>query len=241
MKNYLSFGGGVNSVALYLYLIGQGIEFEAVFVDHGTDWPETYEYLDMFQGWIRDRGYTPITVLKPDVQGSDNLYDHCWKYKMVPSFMRRWCTDKFKVSVLHKYFNPPAFEMVGIDADEKRRARIQNRKGFEMRYPLIEADIGRRECKKLILSHSLPVPMKSGCYICPFQRVTQWKDLRRNHPDLFCKAASLEQRNIDYRIERGKKPLYLNQHPRASLRSIVQENQMPVFEEDEYPPCRCAL
>lgn len=241
MKNYLSFGGGVNSVALYLYLIEQKIDFEAVFVNHGTDWPETYEYFDMFQGWIEKHGYRKITVLKPNVQDSTNLYDHCWKYRMVPSFMRRWCTDKFKVSILHKYFKPPAFEMVGIDASEKRRAKIQNRKGFEMRYPLIEADITRHGCKDLILKHGLPIPMKSGCYICPFQRVTQSKELRRKHPDLFCKAANLEQRNIEYRIERGKKPLYLNQNPKASLRAIVQEDQIPVFEQDEYPPCRCAL
>jgi len=49
MKNYLSFGGGVNSVALYLYLLDQKVEFEAVFVDHGTDWPETYDYVEMFK------------------------------------------------------------------------------------------------------------------------------------------------------------------------------------------------
>lgn len=35
MKNYLSFGGGVNSVALYLLMEDMGIEFEAVFVNHG--------------------------------------------------------------------------------------------------------------------------------------------------------------------------------------------------------------
>lgn len=241
LKNYLSFGGGVNSVALYLHLIEQGIDFEAVFVNHGTDWPETYEYFAMFQEWIEGKWYPKITVLKPNVQGSDTLYDHCWKYMMIPSFMRRWCTDKFKVSVLHKYFKPPAFEMVGIDADEIRRAKIQNRKGFDMRYPLIEADIGRAECKEIIKKHGLPIPMKSGCYICPFQRVIQWKELRRKHPELFCKAAQLEQRNIDYRIERGKKPIFLNQNSKASLRVIVQEDQTPVFEQDEYPPCRCAL
>lgn len=238
MKNYLSFGGGVNSVALYLYLIEQKIEFESVFVDHGTDWPETYEYLDMFQEWIMDRDYTPITVLKPE---KGNLYDYCWDHRMVPSGFQRWCTRIFKVEVLLNYYCGQGFEFIGIDADEKRRAKIQTRKGFEARYPLIEADIGRRECKKLILSHGLPVPMKSGCYICPFQRVNQWKELRRKHPDLFCKASQLEQRNIEYRIERGKKPLYLNQNPKASLRSIVDEDQQPVFEEDEYPPCRCAL
>ena len=53
MKNYLSFGGGVNSVAMMLLLLDQKQEFESIFVDHGTDWPETYEYFDMFQEWLK--------------------------------------------------------------------------------------------------------------------------------------------------------------------------------------------
>ena len=36
--------------------------FEAVYVDHGADWPETREYVAMFQGM----GY-PITVSRPSV------------------------------------------------------------------------------------------------------------------------------------------------------------------------------
>jgi len=63
MKNYLSMGFGVNSVALYLLMQDLGMEFEAVFVNHGGDWPETYEYADYFIGTGR-----PVTVLKPKVR-----------------------------------------------------------------------------------------------------------------------------------------------------------------------------
>ena len=42
MRSYLSYGGGVNSVALYIDLTLRGYDFEATFVDHGCDWPETY-------------------------------------------------------------------------------------------------------------------------------------------------------------------------------------------------------
>ena len=110
MKTYLSFGGGVNSVAMMLLLLDEGIEeFEAVFVDHGTDWPETYKYFDMFQGWLTRKGYKPITVLKPNVEGFTNLYDFYWHKKWVPSHMRRICTDKFKIRPLFKYFDKPCF------------------------------------------------------------------------------------------------------------------------------------
>jgi len=42
MKEYLSFGAGVNSVALYLLLQEKGIDFEAIFVNHETDLPEDF-------------------------------------------------------------------------------------------------------------------------------------------------------------------------------------------------------
>ena len=37
MRNYLSFGGGVNSTAMLLLLLDEGWEFEAVYVDHGAE------------------------------------------------------------------------------------------------------------------------------------------------------------------------------------------------------------
>ncbi len=238
MHNYLSFGGGVNSVALYLYLMEQKIDFEALFVDHGTDWPETYEYVDMFQEWLTKNGYKPIIVLKPNVEGYESIYDYFYHYKMVPSFMLRICTDKFKVRIIHKYVKKPCFMMLGFDAGEAKRARLSSKTGIENRFPLIEAEIDRRGCKEIIKNHSLPVPKKSGCYICPFQKKAQWVELRRTHPDLFCKAEKMEKRNIKYRRSIGKKPLFLSAS-KKQLSTIVDENQMMIFKEDEYPPCYC--
>ena len=48
MRNYLSMGFGVNSVALYLLMQDLEIEFEAIFIDHGGDYLETYEYAKYF-------------------------------------------------------------------------------------------------------------------------------------------------------------------------------------------------
>jgi len=241
MRNYLSNGMGVNSVALHLYLLDQGIDFESVFVNHGTDWPETYEYFRMFQGWLITKGCPRITVIK-----TDSLYDYALDYRMVPVMLRgrsarRWCTRLFKIEPLYKYYRKPCFEMIGIDIGEQGRANIQVKDGVETRYPLIEAEINRAACKDIIRSHGLPLPMKSGCYICPGQKVTQWRNLRNEHPELFCKAAQLEQRNMDYRISQGKKAMFLNAQPKASLYSIVDEDQIQVFEQDEYPDCRCSV
>ena len=231
MRNYLSFGGGVNSVAMYLHLKDQGVDFEACFVDHGTDWPETYEYVNMFK-----KKY-PLTVLKPDL---GNLYDYCIKYGICPSVQFRWCTDKFKRRPLTAHHEQPCFVMIGFSSDEARRAKLSSNNGEEYRYPLIEAGIDRAECKRIIKDHGLPVPMRSGCYICPFQRIGQFKQLRTNHPDLFCKAEQLEKHSMEYRAEKGKNPMTL--HPTGkTLKTIIDEKQARLFKEDEYPPCECML
>jgi len=245
MKNYLSFGGGVNSVALHLYLLNQRWDFEALFVDHGTDWPETYEYLDMFQEWLVKRNYKPITVLKPTVRTLDkkifgNLYDYCWEKRIFPVRMSRMCTDKFKIRTLEEYYkNQSCFVLLGIDHGESHRATIKTKKGYEYRYPLIEAGMNRADCEAFIHDRNLPVPMKSGCFICPFQPPHQYKELRHIHPDLFCKAEQLENRYIDRRKKEGKKPLYICRG--MSLRAVVEEDQYKLFERDEYPPCNCML
>lgn len=241
MKQYLSYGGGVNSVALYLYLLEQGIEFEALFVDHKTDWPETYDYADMF------KSHYPLTILKPSRKiitpfqaEFDSLYDFCFAKKMFPSRVARWCTTDFKRTVLNKYQEKDCFVLIGFDWGESHRAKIYCDKGREFRYPLIEAEIDRDGCEKIIKRHGLPVPRKSGCYICPFQRVSELRELRRIHPDLFCKLEQLENINNNERKSKGLEPYYSFKKP---VREVAEKNpkQGLLFKLHEYPPCECGL
>ena len=242
IKNYLSFGGGVNSVAMYLYLLDEGWYFEAIFVDHGTDWPETYEYVDMFK-----KKY-PLTILKPQRNGYkalshqifDSLYDFSYAKKMFPSRVQRWCTSDFKRAVLDKYQKTPCFVFIGFDWGERHRAVIYSDKGREFRYPLIEAEIDRNDCKQIIKRHGLSIPIKSGCFICPYQRVGQLRELRKKHPDLFCKLEQLENRNNEERKRLGKEPHYSFKKP---VREVAEKNinQSQLWECDEYPPCECML
>ena len=238
----------MNSTAMMLMLLDQKAEFEAIFVNHGADWPETYEYFDMFQVWLKENGHDPITVLKPNRVLNkttkpvvfDNLYSFSLHMRMVPSGFRRWCTADFKMKPIIEYIETPCFMLIGIDAGESKRAKISSIGGVENRWPLIEHDIDRDGCKQIIMEHGLPVPMRSGCFICPFQRQSQWRELRMLHPDLFCKAIALEDANAEYRAKKGKAPMTLSQN-KKSLRSIVDENQMNLFEQDDYPPCECGL
>lgn len=243
MRNYLSFGGGVNSVALHLMLLDQGVDFESVFVHHGTDWPETYQYVAGFQWWLKANGHKPITVLRPKVRTKDgivfeNLYNYYAYTKTIPTRISRACTDRFKVTTLQKYFVTPCFCYIGIDADEAHRAKPSYKKGIEIRWPLIEHEIGRAGCIEIIKNNGLPVLPKSGCYICPFMRRSEYQRLRRQEPGLFCAAQKLESEVTKKRILAGKSPLFSRD---IKLESYICESQTSMLAEDVYPPCQCEL
>ncbi len=235
MKTYLSYGGGINSTAMLLLLHNEKWQFETIYVDHGCDWPETREYVRMLQE------HYPITILTPKVQQNKNvftnLYDYCWYYKVVPQKKFRWCTAKFKIKTIKKYCETPSFQLIGFDVGEKKRIKINHDKGFENRYPLIEYEIDRNECKKIIKKHGFPIPIKSGCFICSYQRVSQWKELRRVHPELYCKAKKLEDRNLEYQKEKyGKIKYYLCGN--KPLEVVINEKQ-GVLWNNLKPPCSC--
>lgn len=230
MKRYLSFGGGINSTALLILLKGKKIEFETVFVDHGGDYPETYEYVEM----LKNKGYA-ITIVKGERNGL-NLYDYSLNTAITPSRQLRWCTADFKIKPLYKYFERPCIVYIGIDASESHRAKPSRDENIQNEFPLIDEGIDRAGCEKIIFDVGLPLPRKSGCYFCPFASVKELRKLRTERPELWCKTKKLEDTAINRRLAQGKEPFYLKDRP---LDEIVNEGQDDLFGWRK--PCQCGL
>ena len=190
VKEYLSFGAGVNSTALMLLLLDQDIEFEAVYVDPGTEWPETYDYLN----YLKSLGYE-FTWLKPWVEGENNLYDYLVKWKILPSVFVRCCTAKFKTGPFYEYIETPATVYIGYDFGESTRRHVKKIDQVAYKFPLIEKGITRERCKDIIKDHKLKVPRKSGCWFCPFQGLNGFMRLRNKYPTLYQMVMHLEETN----------------------------------------------
>lgn len=213
-RQYLSFGAGVNSTALLLLLMDRGENFETVFVNHGGDYPETYEYVE----YLRAEGFE-ITELIPDYRGSRTLYDYCWNHNIIPVTQFRWCTQYFKIVPYLEYVKPnlPCISFIGFDAGEKKRVernrthkiRYKIEHQIENRFPLFDMGIDRDSCIDLIRDHGLDLPPKSGCYFCPFQSKIDYRKLFLQHPDMFKKVEELEQNVISKKkiYLRGNKPI----------------------------------
>jgi len=189
MKKYLSFGGGISSTALLLLLNERREEFETIFVNHGGDYPETYEYVD----YLRKQGFE-ITEIIPDVEGCSTIVEYCKKWRIKPLRQVRWCTVKFKVEPVKKYIKKPAIMYVGFEkGEEKRATHIWFDPDVEYKYPLIEMGFDRKKCIEIIQSAGLKIPPKSGCFFCPFKRPGEIRELYLKHPDLYQIAKQIEK------------------------------------------------
>lgn len=218
MRKYLSFGAGVNSTALMLLLLDEGVKFEAVFSDTGCEWPETYDHLRLLQ----EEGYK-FTWLRPEITGTKTLYEYMMKYKIIPHWKRRFCTAKWKRKPFDRYVKKPCTVYIGYDYEERRHRHLPDRKGIHFEFPLIEREINRNGCVKIIKDHELTVPRRSGCWLCPFQPLAGWVRLRVTYPDLFQKAVVLEDIHPhNFTFRKGMR-----------LSSILQNTNLADFEEAE--------
>jgi len=217
VKRYLSHGVGVNSTALMLMLWEQGIKFESVFVDHGGDYPFTYEYCK----YLIKQGF-PITILKPEVEGTNTIEEYCQKYNYLPTFKHRWCTDKFKIRPMKKYFDKPCVCYIGIAYEEKKRLKnIRFDKKIDNQYRLVDERVDRGQCIDIIKDYGLKVPNKSGCWLCPFMRKVEVRHLYLYNRDLYNKRKALEHNCMreDFYLTHG--------HP---IETVALEGCPSIFE-----------
>jgi hypothetical protein len=155
----------------------------------------------------------------------------------------RSCTSDFKIKVVGKWAKAqgataqqPATVGIGISLDEIHRANTRRSDPWErVVYPLIGVgeDTGlhltRQDCKRVITAAGLPVPPKSACWFCPFHRPATWDDMARNQPDLFARAADLEDTLNRRRDALGKDHVYLARFG-LPLRDITDADQLAMFE-----------
>jgi len=194
----LSLGAGVNSTALLHVLIDNKMPLdEVIFADTGAEKPETYAYLEKWiTPYLAEKG-VPYTV----VRAKETLQDRCWRGHTIPDRRYRWSTRDYKIRPIYRHLKPhaPVVCYLGICSDEPDRVKGELRvKWLTRKWPLIEQGISRAGCGKIITDHGWPVPVKSGCFFCPFTKLEDWRWLWKEHPDLYKYAVDLEQNGSKY-------------------------------------------
>ena len=232
-KYIVSYGGGINSTALIVHLVKNNFPLDyVVFSDTGDEMPETYEYLDIMKKYLKKRNI-PFEIVKNRKKVS--LSDRCLTRKVIPSQVWRWCTRDFKVLPIHAFYRKlgtHVYQYMGIDYGEVHRMKPAKVDYVTNLYPLIDYKINREECVKLIKTARLPIPVKSGCYFCPYNNMDRWAEIHEKHPDLFKYSMKIEEEGKHFETQRLAPKGY-------SLREIdkmmKQRKKLPMVEVDS--PC----
>jgi hypothetical protein len=200
MKHIVLFGGGVNSTAMIIEMVKKKMPIDyVIFSDTGSELPETYEFLEVMRKWFKEHNLNFIEVKS---KYGCSLYDYYFNKKTMPFRKFRNCTDKFKKLPINKFLKQFKIEgvtqYIGIACDEARRCRISDMKWTTFEYPLVKWLVNRKRCLEIIKSKGLPEPVKSGCYMCPYQSDKSWVNLMKTHPNLWKKSRELEEQNRTY-------------------------------------------
>lgn len=217
-----SSGGGVQSTAALVLSVQGRIDFKThIFSNVGEDSenPETLDYVRQILMPYAAKNGIEFHEVKREFRKGETLYQKVLREERrieIPVRMKngapgnRGCTKNFKISVIRKWLGKGNHVVgLGISLDEFTRMRDSGSKRFVNEYPLIDLQISRADCLKIVRTAGLPQPPKSSCWFCPFHNMMAWQDIRRERPDLFAKAAELEQLIIQKRLAMGRDPVFL--------------------------------
>jgi 3'-phosphoadenosine 5'-phosphosulfate sulfotransferase (PAPS reductase)/FAD synthetase len=222
-KYILSYGGGINSVALLLHILKNDKPLdEVIFADTGAELPDTYSYTSKIQKFLKDYDI-PFQIVK---SRGDDLYKRCYRRRVIPSQIWRWCTRDLKIRPIYAYYRSLKTHInqyLGISYEERDRYRESGVNYVSNIFPLIESEITRDNCIDLINDANLDLPVRSGCFFCPFNSVSRWCEIYKKHNHLFNKAKTLEE-NSKYFPKQKLMPLSLN-----ILKKQIEEHETLPF------------
>lgn len=212
--NIVSFGGGTNSTAMIIGMHLRKMPIDLItFADTGGEQPHTYEYIAIFNEWLKKHGLPEITfVFYTDKNGDRlTLEEECFRSKTLPSIAYGYkkCSLKHKISPQEKFCNNyepcrtewaagrRVHKFIGYDAGETRRVQHaaaidETDKKYEKHYPLYEWGWNRNECVRVIERAGLTLPGKSSCYFCPSMKKKEIQALWTDYPELFNRAVEME-------------------------------------------------
>ena len=201
---FLSFGGGVNTVALMVMLVQERAPLDGViFADTGGETPDTYRSVEVAKEYLGEHRI-PFTTVQARPRETD-LYGTAFRRRVIPSVQWRWCTRDFKVRPIHRYYKSldcHVNQYMGIAVDEVHRMKDSREPFVTNLYPLIDNRLTRSDCIAVIEAAGLPVPQKSGCFFCPFNSTERWRELLNHSPELFERAIELEENSKHFPNQR---------------------------------------
>ncbi len=189
----VSGGADSSSLAILLHELAPTVRFRMVFTDTGAELPETYQMLDRLEAYL---GRPIERIMEKDLF---TLIREAGGF--LPSPKDRFCTRALKLVPFKKWISQfegkAKWMFIGIRSDESFRVAF-TLPDVETVFPFIDLGIGREWVyKKLSATVGIPASYRtrtrSGCTVCPYQRVTELVGLYQEHPVEFEQGSLYEK------------------------------------------------
>lgn len=226
----VSYGAGKQTAAM-LVLIEQGVLPKPdliLFADTQQEKPQTYDHIEQFAKPICERiGVEFVRVTHGD------LYQYCWSREVMPN--PPMCTKDFKINLMNGYLKTRynlnngvhgVDSWIGITTDESHRNTPSHIAYAKKTFPLLDLNLSRNDCIELTKSAGYPVPVKSGCLICPNEN---WEKVYFDDPGRFEYGLNLERHAQRFKPYRNHR---LPEFGRG-LRSIKLNPKIKLFEYED--------
>lgn len=236
MSTYVAFSGGKDSTALVLRLAEMGEDFTCLFTPTGNELPAVRAHIDAIVARVQ----------RPLVEPPNHsLMFWVAKYGALPNWRQRWCTRQIKIEPCIAFLleHPGSTLAIGLRADEEAREGLYGSYAT-YRYPLREWGWGVEEVWSYLDAQGVTVPARTDCALCYGQRLSEWYQLWREHPEEYAKGETIEALTGHTLRSPGRDTWPA---PLVELRQRFEAGQVPPGVETQgvlfrYQPCRvCSL
>lgn len=240
MRHVVGLSGGKDSTALALRLREiEPRDYDYIITPTGNELP------DMIDHWKRleDLLCKPLTRVNARL----DLRELIHFFRGVPNHRQRWCTRMLKIEPTIAWVkeNAPVTLYVGLRADEETRDGIYDG-NVQSRFPLREWGWKLDDVISYLRQKQICIPKRTDCAWCYGQRLSEWRNLWRDYPELYSEAVAIEaEYGYTFRSPgRDTWPTRL-----AELAAAFESGKIPPRADDqlelinqEYQPCRaCTL
>ena len=211
----LSYGGGVQTFGILLMIKNGLMEKPSALIFSNTmaEKPETIIHIETIVKPICKELNLPFY----EVSYQEGLIQGYSKNNTIPNVTNRSCTLTYKIKPVNKqiktllgyqeaYSRIPKGTnvnvMIGFTTDEINRKAENQEHYLTNVFPLLDLNMSRNDVIQYIEKSGYEVPVKSGCFLCPFISLKGFVQLKIDKPDLFKIALDMEKNYFNSRPER---------------------------------------
>jgi hypothetical protein len=180
----VAFSGGKDSTAMAYRLAEHGEDFVLLHTPTGNELPALAAHIQAVAAALeRELVYPPTRPLAfwIDYHGA------------LPNWRQRWCTRQIKIEPCIAWLvaHPGTTLCVGLRADEETRVGLYG-DWATYRYPLRDEGWDEARVWAYLRARGVTVPARTDCAVCFGQRLGEWWELWKTHPDQFAQGEAWE-------------------------------------------------